>query len=29
MVDLSVRAIEDGARFLRGWLEPQRAKVPG
>jgi acetyl esterase len=27
MVDLSVRAIEDGARFLRVRLEPQRADV--
>jgi len=27
MVDLAVRAIEDGARFLRGWLGPRRAEV--
>jgi acetyl esterase len=27
MVDVSMRAIEDGARFLRVWLEPRRADV--
>jgi acetyl esterase len=27
MADVSMRAIEDGARFLRVWLEPRRADV--